>query len=60
MKGSIGNIWLVGIVITFIFIFSAYITVTMNYSKTFKYKNEILSIIETDLTNFSKDIFFIW
>ena len=46
MKGSIGNIWLVGIVITFLFIFSAYITVTMNYSKTFKYKNEILSIIE--------------
>ena len=46
MKGSVGNIWLVGIVITFIFIFSAYITVTMNYSKTFKYKNEILSIIE--------------
>ena len=46
MKSSIADIWVLGLVITFIMIFSAYITVTMNYSKTFKYKNEILLIIE--------------
>jgi len=46
MKSSIADVWLVGLVITFLFIFSAYITVTMNYSKAFKYKNEILTIIE--------------
>lgn len=46
MKSSIAEIWLVGLVITFLFIFSGYITVTMNYSKAFKLKNEVLTIIE--------------
>ena len=46
MKSSIADIWLVGLVITFLFIFSGYITVTMNYSKAFKLKNEILTIVE--------------
>ena len=46
MKSSIAEVWLVGLVITFLFIFSGYITVTMNYSKAFKLKNEILTIIE--------------
>lgn len=46
MKSSIADVWLVGLVITFLFIFSGYITVTMNYSKAFILKNEVLSIIE--------------
>ena len=49
MKSSIAEIWLVGLVITFLFIFSGYITVTMNYSKAFKLKNEVLTIIEKSL-----------
>lgn len=46
MKESIGNVWLFSIVLVFILIFAAYLTVTLNYSKAFKLKNEVLTIIE--------------
>lgn len=46
MKESISNFWLLSIVLIFILIFAAYLTVTLNYSKAFKIKNEVLSIIE--------------
>lgn len=46
MKTNISSIWFVGLVVTFLFIFSAYIIITVDYSKTFKLKNEVLSIIE--------------
>ena len=46
MKTGISAIWLVGLVITFLMIFSAYIIITVDYSKTFKLKNEVLTIIE--------------
>ena len=46
MKNSISNVWLLGLVIGFILIFAAYLTVTLNYSKAFKVKNEVLTIIE--------------
>ena len=46
MKESISNVWLLGIIMFFILIFAAYIAVTVDYSKTFKLKNEVLSIIE--------------
>ena len=46
MKESIGNVWLFTVVLIFIMIFAAYLTVTLNYSKAFKIKNEVLSIIE--------------
>ena len=46
MKESIGNFWLLSIVLIFILIFAAYLTVTLNYSKAFKIKNEVLTIIE--------------
>ena len=46
MKASISSIWLVGLVVTFIMIFSAYIIITVDYSATFKMKNEVLTIIE--------------
>ena len=54
MKNGIANIWLLGIVIVFIALFSAYIAITINYSSSFKMKNEILSIIEKHkgLTNY--------
>ena len=46
MKESISNFWLLSIVLVFILIFAAYLTVTLNYSKAFKLKNEVLTIIE--------------
>lgn len=46
MKNSISNVWLLGIVMLFILMFSAYIAVTVDYSQTFKLKNTVLTIIE--------------
>lgn len=46
MKNGIVNIWLLGIIVIFIALFSAYIIITINYSRSFKMKNEILTIIE--------------
>ncbi len=46
MKQGIANIWLLGMIVVFIAMFSAYIITTINYSKTFKMKNEMLTIIE--------------
>lgn len=46
MKDSLANVWLLGIIITFILLFSAYIAITVDYSQTFKLKNEVLNIIE--------------
>lgn len=46
MKSNIASVWLVGLVVTFIMIFSAYIIITVDYSATFKMKNEVLNIIE--------------
>ena len=46
MKESIASIWITGIVITFMLIFSGYLAVTISYSSTIKMKNTVLSIIE--------------
>ena len=46
MKASISSIWLVGLVLVFLLIFSAYIIITVDYSKSFKLKNEVVSIVE--------------
>ena len=46
MRASIGSVWIVGLVVTFILVFSAYIIITVDYSSTFQMKNDILSIIE--------------
>ena len=46
MRASIASIWIVGLVVTFILVFSAYIIITVDYSSTFQMKNDILSIIE--------------
>ena len=61
MKESIGNVWLFSIVLVFILIFAAYLTVTLNYSKAFKLKNEVLTIIEkkkgiSDKTDFGTSL----
>ena len=46
MRESIGGAWLTGLVITFMLIFVAYLTVMINYSTVFKIKNEVVHIIE--------------
>ena len=46
MKASIGTIWITGLVITFMLIFTGYLAVTISYSSAIKEKNYMLSIIE--------------
>lgn len=46
MRESVGGTWLFGLVITFMLLFVAYLTVMINYSTAFKNKNEVVSIIE--------------
>ena len=46
MRQSIGNIWITGLVITFMLIFVGYLTFMLSFSDTEKTKNDILSIIE--------------
>ena len=48
MRESIGGAWLFSIVITFIALFSIFLTFAIKYSLAFKYKNQILDIIERD------------
>lgn len=56
MKSSIGNMWLIGLMITFILLFVSYILVTVDYNRSFKMKNEILSIVEKKhgMTNYTR------
>ena len=46
MREAIGGTWIFGIVITFIVLFSGYLAVSVNYSKAFRVKNELVSLIE--------------
>lgn len=46
MKNGVSAVWFVGLVITFLMIFSAFIIITTDYSNSFKMKNEVLTIIE--------------
>ena len=46
MKEAIGGTWLFGIVIAFIVFFTTFISVSTNYSRAFKVKDEILTIVE--------------
>jgi len=46
MRHSIGGMWLLQLMVLFIFLFAAYIILTLNYSRTIKIKNEVVSMIE--------------
>ena len=46
MREAIGGTWLFTIVIVFIVLFSSYLAISVNYSKAFKVKDSIISIIE--------------
>lgn len=46
MKESIGGTWLFGLVIAFVVMFTTFVSVSTNYSRCFKIKDDILAIIE--------------
>lgn len=46
MKEAIGSTWILGIVLTFIALFSGYLAFSVNYSKAFRVKDGIVDIIE--------------
>lgn len=46
MREAMGSTWLIGIIITFIAIFSGFLAYSIGYTKAFKVKNEIINIIE--------------
>ena len=46
MRETVGTTWIFQLVIIFILIFSSYLAIMTNYSKAFKSKNEVVSIIE--------------
>ncbi len=48
MRESIGGTWIFSLVIVFIVLFTGYLAVSVNYSRAFKVKNGIISIIEQD------------
>lgn len=46
MREAVGGTWITQLVILFMLIFVAFLALSLNYTKAFKIKNEILSIIE--------------
>lgn len=46
MRETIGTTWVFQLVLVFILIFASYLALTINYSKSFKVKNEVVSIVE--------------
>lgn len=46
MKEAIGGSWLFTIVIVFVAIFATYVSISTNYTRSYKVKDEILSSIE--------------
>ncbi len=46
MREGIGGIWLTQLIILFMLIFVAFLALSLNYTKAFKIKNELLTIIE--------------
>lgn len=46
MRQTIGGTWIFQLVLIFTLIFASYIALTINYSKSFRVKNEVLSLIE--------------
>lgn len=45
MREAIGGTWLFGIVITFIVFFASFLAVSINYSKAFNVKNNVVDIL---------------
>ena len=45
MREAIGGTWLFGLVLTFIVFFASFLAVSINYSKAFNVKNNIVDLI---------------
>lgn len=46
MRQAIGTTWIMQLVIVFMLIFVAFLALTINYTKAFKMKNELITFIE--------------
>lgn len=46
MREALGGTWLTQLIIIFMLIFVAFLALSLNYTKAFKVKNEILTILE--------------
>ena len=46
MRESIGGTWITQLVIVMMFVFVAFLALSVNYSKAFRVKNQMISIIE--------------
>lgn len=46
MRESIGASWMLGIVVVFVFLFLFFLTYSINYTRAFNVKNEIINYIE--------------
>ncbi len=46
MRQAIGSTWIMQLVIIFMLIFVAFLALTINYTKAFKIKNELVTMIE--------------
>lgn len=46
MKTAYSGTWITGLVITFTFLFVAFLSLSINYSKAFRVKNEVINFIE--------------
>lgn len=46
MREAIGGTWLTQLIIIFMLLFVAFLALSLNYTKAFKVKNELLTIIE--------------
>jgi len=46
MREAIGGTWITQLVIVFIFVFVAFLALSLNYSKAFRVKNVTLSLVE--------------
>ena len=46
MKEAMGSTWILGIVILFVVLFASFLAYSINYTKAFNTKNEIINLIE--------------
>lgn len=46
MKEAVGGSWITGIVVVFVILFASFMAISINWSKSYKVKDEILAVIE--------------
>ena len=45
MRESIGGAWLYSLIVIFVLLFTGFLALAINYTKVFRVKNEVISII---------------